>query len=126
MNHLLTSRIINAPSKAWRFAAALMAVVLLCLCAQVKAQNIQFTQGSVGSGLDNNVQISIWTYPGRGGASLPVSLSYSSRVWRIGHLKTVNNQSYYQSIAEAIYAEYSTSGWKSNLNLPTVEWPKTN
>src|SRR5439155_2321410 len=50
-------------------------------------------------------------------------LYYSSRVWRIGHLGTVNNGNY-QTIAEAIYAQYSISGWKTSLDLPTVEWPK--
>jgi RHS repeat-associated protein len=107
---------------------AYLSVVVVSLTipsALTKAQNIQFTQGSIGSGLENSVQVTIWTYPGRGATSLPVTLTYSSRVWRIGHLQTVNNQSFYQSIAEAIYAEYSTSGWKSSLDLPIVEWPKS-
>ncbi len=106
------------------FRALAVLIVIAWLAMSANAQNIQFTQGSVGSGLDNNVQLTIWTYPGRGATSLPVTLSYSSRVWRIGHLKTVNNQSYYQSIAEAIFAEYSVAGWKSSLDLPIVEWPK--
>jgi RHS repeat-associated protein len=97
--------------------------VLICIASAANAQNIQFTQGSVGSGLDNTVQVSLWTYPGRGATSLPVTLSYSSRVWRVGHLKTVNRIGY-QSIAEAIYAEYSTAGWKASLDLPIIEWPK--
>src|SRR5712671_2344991 len=118
------SRIINSLSKGFVFGATLMACVV-CICVPIQAQNIQFTQGSVGSGLDNNVQVSLWTYPGRGATSLPLNLTYSSRVWRIGHLQTVNNQSYYQSIAEAIYSEYSTAGWKTSLDLPIIEWPKT-
>src|SRR5437016_11854530 len=104
------------------FALALISHVVPIATSPVYAQNIQFTQGSVGSGLDNTVQIPIIGYPGRG-ASLPVTLYYSSRVWRIGHLGTVNNGNY-QTIAEAIYAQYSISGWKTSLDLPTVEWPK--
>jgi len=101
------------------------AAILACIGTRTHAQNIQFTQGSVGSGLDNTVQISLWTYPGRGATSLPLNLTYSSRVWRIGHLQTVNNQSYYQSVAEAIYSEYSTAGWKTSLDFPIIEWPKS-
>ncbi len=102
-------------------------LITLASCAMSSsafAQNIQFTQGSVGSGLDNTIQVPLGGYPGRGAASLPVTLSYSSRVWRIGNLATVNDTSNYTTIAEAIYAEYSTAGWKSSLDLPVIEWPK--
>jgi hypothetical protein len=51
------------------------ACALICTGSTANAQNIQFTQGSVGSGLDNTVQVSLWTYPGRGAASLPVTLT---------------------------------------------------
>jgi RHS repeat-associated protein len=106
-------------------------ILLACVClvawSSVSAQNVQITQGSVGSGLDNSIQIPITSYPGRGGASLPVSLYYSSKVWRIGHLKTVHlNNSAPRSVAEAIYAEHSTSGWTMSLDVPKVEWPKQN
>ncbi|HKO42308.1 MAG TPA: RHS repeat-associated core domain-containing protein [Pyrinomonadaceae bacterium] len=97
--------------------------VLAWLATPAIAQNIQFTQGSVGSGLDNTIQIPIIHYPGRG-ASLPVTLNYSSKVWRLGHLGTVNDLSWYTTISEAIYAEHSSSGWKTSLDLPIVEWPK--
>src|SRR5918999_1839351 len=106
----------------------LRAFVFLCMlgiAAQVTlAQNIQFTQGSVGSGLENSLQIPLRTYPGRGAASLPITLYYSSKVWRIGHLNTVNNGSHYQTITEAIYAEHSNAGWNTSLDIPKIEWPK--
>jgi len=97
-------------------------VVLLIATFPARAQHIQFTQGSVGSGLDNTIEIPLRSYPGRG-ISLPVTLKYSSRVWRIGYLSTVNNGQY-QSIGEAIYSEYATAGWTTTLDLPVVEWPK--
>ncbi|HLL75101.1 MAG TPA: BPSL0067 family protein [Pyrinomonadaceae bacterium] len=107
---------------------ARLALVLLSCCAlwplTAAAQNIQFTQGAVGSGLDNSIRVPIISYPGRGAAGLPVNLYYSSRVWRIGHLGTVNNGSWLQTIAEAVYAEHSTSGWKTSLDVPKVEWPQ--
>jgi RHS repeat-associated protein len=97
-------------------------VVLLIATFPAYAQHIQYTQGSVGSGLENTIEIPLRSYPGRG-ISLPVTLKYSSRVWRIGYLSTVNDGQY-QSIGEAIYSEYSTAGWTTTLDLPVVEWPK--
>src|SRR5205085_2249296 len=37
---------------------------------------------------------------------------------------TANNTTYFQSVAEAIYAEHSISGWKTSLDIPEIEWPK--
>ncbi|HEX5702345.1 MAG TPA: RHS repeat-associated core domain-containing protein [Pyrinomonadaceae bacterium] len=96
---------------------------LVCTIGETAGQNIQFTQGNVGSGLDSTIQIPIIGYPGRG-ASLPVNLYYSSKVWRLGNLATVNDVSYYTTITEAIYAEHTTAGWKTSLDLPIIEWPK--
>ncbi len=108
-----------------RTIGSLVSIVVACLVmtSSSVAQNIQFTQGSVSSGLDNTIQIPVINYPGRG-ASLPVTLYYSSRVWRLGNLGTVNDLSYYTTITEAIYAEHSAAGWKTSLDLPIVEWPK--
>jgi RHS repeat-associated protein len=102
---------------------AIVVLLAFWLTPTTHAQNIQFTQGSVGSGLDNAIQIPIMGYPGRG-ASLPVTLYYSSRVWRLGQLGTVNDVSYYTTITEAIYSEHATAGWKTSLDLPIIEWPK--
>ena len=67
------------------------------------------------------------SYPGRGTANMSVNLTYTSRVWRIGPITTIlNNQwSKYQTITEAIYAENSVSGWRSSMDLPIIEWPRT-
>lgn len=108
-------------------ASVALLVLLVCSASQpASAQNIQVTQGSVGSGLDNTIQIPIVAYPGRGAASLPVTLYYSSKVWRVGHYYTFANNalSKYQSVAEAIFSEHSTAGWKTSLDLPEIEWPK--
>jgi RHS repeat-associated protein len=89
-------------------------------------QNIQFTQGNVGTGLDHQITVPLRSYPGRGAADLPVNLTYSSRVWRIGPITTILNNQWakYQTITEAIYAENSVAGWKSSLDLPIIEWPR--
>jgi RHS repeat-associated protein len=107
-------------------AVSIVTVFLFCVlfAPSVFAQNVQFTQGSVSSGLDSTIQIPIQIYPGRSGSGLPVTLYYSSRVWRIDNLTTLAYQSYYQSVAQAIYAEYSTAGWRTSLDLPRIEWPK--
>ena len=106
--------------------AAILVLLLGTLAVCVSGQNIQFTQGNVGSGLEHSIQIPLRTYPGRGSASLPVTLYYSSRVWRIAPITTINNNVWnqYQTITEAIYSEYSVAGWKTSLDLPLIEWPK--
>jgi len=52
---------------------AVLVLLLGAFAVSTSAQNIQFSQGNVGIGLDNTLQVSIWNYPGRG-ASLPVTL----------------------------------------------------
>lgn len=121
-----------APLRLKLLAARLAAVGLLCLAAATaRGQNVQFTQGGVGSGLENSIQIPISAHPGRGAASLPLTLNYSSRVWRIGFVKTVsgNEPSLYpvfgrRATAEAIYSENSAAGWTTSLDPPRLEWPK--
>ncbi|MFL6253575.1 MAG: RHS repeat domain-containing protein [Pyrinomonadaceae bacterium] len=113
------------PRPVW-FAAHVACVICvwLALSSLALGQNIQFTQGAQSTAAENTLQIPLTAYPGRGSSGLPVTLYYSSSVWRLGHLATVNDSSFYTSITEAIYAEHSTAGWKSTLDLPEVEWPK--
>jgi hypothetical protein len=105
---------------------ALLACAFLTASYTARAQNVQFTQGAVGSGLDNSFQIPIAAHPGRGGASLPVTLYYSSKVWKITYLKTVHDGALPQSVAKAAYAEHSTAGWTASLDVQRVEWPRLN
>jgi RHS repeat-associated protein len=112
----------------------LAAVGLLCLAAAAPArgQNVQFTQGGVGSGLEKTLSIPIASHPGRGEAGMPVALNYSSKVWRLGFIKTVDGTvpGLYgfgkRAVAEAIYAEHSAAGWTTSLDPPRLEWPKPN
>ena len=98
--------------------------------AQSDGTNIRFTQGETNDGAAVSLSVPLATYPGRG-LNLPVSLSYSSSVWRLDHLASVKNfivapPPYYvkQSVTQALYAEHSKAGWKSGLDLPQIEWPK--
>src|SRR5258706_2723798 len=92
-------------------------------------QNAEITQGNRGSNAVT-MQVPLGNYPGRG-ISLPVTLHYSSQaLWRIGYLNSVyENVSGYQVLqpnAEAMYAELSSAGWKTSLDIPELEWPKQN
>ena len=94
-----------------------------------QAQTAEFTQNSKSSN-SLTMEVPLGTYPGRG-LSMPVNLRYSSQgLWRVGFINSVyvNVWGYNikRSVAEAIYAEYSTAGWKTSLDVPQIEWPKLN
>src|SRR5258705_4272766 len=95
----------------------------LALSAEAQTGTAQFTQGSTGTNT-MSLQVPLGSYPGRG-VSLPINLNYSSKVWRLGFIKSI----YYtyggsNAVAEAIYSEYATAGWTTSLDVPIVEWPK--
>jgi hypothetical protein len=102
---------------------------MLCAIRVDYAQYAEFTQGNTGNNAAT-LQVSLGNYPGRA-INLPVTLRYSSQaLWRIGYINSVyENVSGYQVLqpnAEAIYAEHSTAGWKTSLDVPELEWPKQN
>ncbi len=115
----------RAVVKRYGCAAIVLLASLVLTVSLVQAQTAQFTQNSPTTNT-MSLQVPLANYPGRG-ASLPVSLYYSAKVWRIGF-----NRSVYasfglpRSVAEAIYAEHSIAGWSTSLNVPKVEWPKWN
>jgi hypothetical protein len=93
------------------------------------AQTAEFTQNSGGSNAVT-MQVPLATYPGRG-INLPITLHYSTRgLWRIGFINSVSvpslGPSVRRSVTEAIYAEHSTAGWTTSLDVPKIEWPKFN
>lgn len=116
-----------------RLVISLLRIGLLTLAAgvysQVGAQSAEFTQNTKGTNA-MTIEVPLGNYPGRG-ISLPVTLRYStSGLWRIGFINsTYENVSGFQVLqpnAEAIYAEHSTAGWKTSLDVPEIEWPKQN
>ena len=117
-----------SPANIFKFAR-LIILLGLYLCSSLSAraqseQNAQFTQGSSGTNT-MTFQVPLGSLPGRG-ITLPISLNYNSKVWRLGFLKTrywtPNGKN---SVAEAIYSEFATAGWTTSLNVPVVEWPKS-
>ena len=101
-------------------------------------QNVQYTQNTVNSALRSNasvdpstlgmsLQIPLRAYIGRGEASLPISLYYSSKVWRIKYTNSIDMYGgFWETTTEARYAERSAAGWTSSLSVPTIEWPDAN
>lgn len=113
----------------------LITTILLCaglvIAQSTTAQeNVRFTQGDVNESATLSLGVPLGKYSGRG-LDLPVSLSYSSNVWRIDHINAVKNYQafppYYvtQSVTQAIYSEYSAAGWRSSLDLPKIQFPKS-
>lgn len=101
----------------WVFAFSQFAL------AQASDPNVQFTQGDVKEGATVSLGVPIRSYKGRG-LDLPISLSYSSNLWRLDQLNKIRVDSVVHPVTQAIYAEHSVAGWKSTLDLPTVEFPK--
>src|SRR5260370_42463487 len=112
-----------------RLITTLLRIGLLTLAAgvysQVGAQSAEFTQNTKVSNA-MTMQVPLANYPGRG-VSLPVTLHYStSGLWRIGFINSayenVSGTQVLQPNAEAIYAEHSTAGWTTSLDIPEIEW----
>jgi RHS repeat-associated protein len=100
--------------------------ILFVIAANAFAQsedNVRFTQGKVSDSAVMSVEVPLGNYEGRG-IDLPVSLSYSSALWNIEYLGKVYVGGTGQSVVEAIFAKNSTSGWKSGLDLPVIEFSK--
>jgi len=122
---------------------SLTALLIVLCCAlfwpgSASGQNVQYTQNTVNTALRSNasvdpsnlgmsLQIPLRAYLGRGEASLPVSLYYSSKVWRIKYTDSINMYGgMYETVTQAKYAERSAAGWTSSLSVPIIEWPEAN
>src|SRR5688572_7462047 len=125
MKRLSQRRICNRAFKAcW-----CVGVTLICglnVLLRVQADEATFTQNTP-TGHAMSLEIPLMAYPGRG-VSLPITLRYSTGgLWRIGFIRAVPmGSSVWRSVTEAIYAEHSTAGWITSLDVPRVEWPKQN
>ncbi len=75
------------------------------------------------SSLGMEMSIPLGNYSGRG-ISVPINLSYSSKVWRMdyleGDLKPIGGGC--RNMYEPRFAEHSTSGWTASLEVPYVEY----
>ena len=120
--------------RAFRIVLLLIAT---CSCLSVSAQtaqSVQYTQNTPDqtlrsdlrvdpSSLGLSIQVPIAGYVGRAGASLPVTLYYSSKQWRLQYdlsWTDIHNVTY--SETHPVYAENSKAGWSSSLGVPYIEW----
>lgn len=116
--------------------------MMLCLIgsgqfAQAQVPNVQNAQNTVDFKLRTEahvdpvtlglqIQIPLGNYPGRGGASLPITIYYSSKLWRMSHYDTtggINGGDPFNRF-KAKYAETTAAGWTSNLDW--FLWPSAN
>ena len=119
-------------------AKALTSVLTALLClfgalSSAQAQTVQNTQNTADASLRGGLQVDPSTlgmslqiplggYPGRGGLSTPMTLSYGSKQWRIETVQGFPGVSAYHTQSEARYAEHSMSGWTSSLEPPEIEY----
>jgi len=114
--------------KGLRLSAAAYCSILFILLTVVaaSAQNIENPQSAVDNLMRSNLhvdeatgamqmQIPLGAYPGRGEASLPITLSYSSKVWNTKYLSTIQCSGEPVSAYFADYAHSSASGWTSSI-----------
>jgi hypothetical protein len=122
------------PSPA-RFIVASLLPILIAACLAVTAmtQNISYTENNIDQSLRGNLNVDPSTfgmsfsvplanYPGRG-AAMPVTLTWSSKVWRMKHQFSwtqFNGEN--QSDVHPKYGEYSIAGWTTNLDVPWMEY----
>ena len=101
-------------------------VCLVVFCFPIFAQNIQNPQSAVDNLIRSSLkvdpstggmqlQIPLGQYPGRGGATLPVTLNYSSKAWTIKHQSTLPCNGEPVTSYRPEFAKSSASGWTSTL-----------
>lgn len=121
----------------WTLVLLLWGILLCALSAF--GQNIQYSKNTADLKLRSNLtvnpstravelQIPLGSYPGRAGANVPVTISYSSKVWRIDY------QTYRPNIVDghdiggytvtvAQYSEHASAGWTTSLDFPAFDTP---
>jgi len=112
-------------------------IACFCLSTEALAQNIQYNNKAVDLGLRSTQRVNPSTrgvefeiplghYRGRGGFDVPITLSYSSKVWGIefqgfnsGAPPPHQPQAY--TIVVARYGDHSVAGWTTTVGFPQVD-----
>ena len=117
-----------------KLAASLL--VLVCFGISVQAQKEQqYTQNKSDQVLRSDIridpathalgiQLPLMVYPQRAGATFPIALSYSSKVWRLefDDIYEPPGAGAPRAQSFADYAEKSVAGWTSTLDVPTIDF----
>jgi len=124
----------GAESLRYKTAFTLLCVLFALISTAVFGQNPQSTENKADQTLRSSGRVNpstlgmefdlpLGSYPGRG-INMPISLSYSSKLWRLESKGNVisNHPSGCTTYYEPIYAEDSASGWTSSLNAPYIEY----
>jgi RHS repeat-associated protein len=85
---------------------------------QALRSSARIDPATLGMGL----QVPLGGLQGRGGTGLPISLSYSSKLWRIKFLTGYQGNLTYRTKTGAEFAEHSASGWTTSLAVPRIEF----
>jgi len=114
-----------------RFSAALF-VVVLCLTLPAAAQEYNKNKPDQALKADARVDpstlgmslgVPLGGASGRAGASLPISLRYSSKLWRLeGGAPFTTTSGIKHTWAYPKYSENSMAGWTSSLEPPRIEY----
>lgn len=79
------------------------------------------------STLAMEMSVPFMNYPGRNGNSLPVGLSYSSKLWRMKskgtyfYVTPIGNHKQYVTQLYPAFAERTAGGWTSSVSFPVIE-----
>jgi RHS repeat-associated protein len=116
--------------------AAILLILVFAVVAAHGQQEQQYTQNKSDQTLRSDIrvdpathalgiQIPLASYPGRAGNKMPVTLYYSSKLWRIEFddiYPPPSGSGVPRAQSEARYAEQSVAGWTSSLDVPTIEF----
>ena len=113
-----------------RYSAALAVVLGLMLSASAQEYNKNKPDQALKadarvdpSTLGMSLGVPLGGAPGRAGASLPISLRYSSKLWRLqGGAPFTNTGGIKHTWAYPKYSENSMAGWTSSLEPPRIEF----
>ena len=90
-------------------------------------QNLKSLAKVNPSTLAMEMNVPLFSYPGRNGNALTVGIIYSSKLWRMKNGFTYHYdtpiEEYRQYVTQVwpLFAERSAAGWTSSLSFPTIE-----
>ncbi|HEV8429596.1 MAG TPA: RHS repeat-associated core domain-containing protein [Pyrinomonadaceae bacterium] len=124
-------------SRRLHFSIAVgFAAICLAFASKARAQNVQYDDKALDLGSRSavrvdpttrglNFEIPLGSYPGRAGLNVPVTLSYTSKVWNVefegynDSAGTGGPQPF--TIVVARFAKHSVAGWTSSIGMPIVD-----
>ena len=132
LNLAKTYSIDHAPLR--RAAVLLLGSAAFLFSVQTYGQTIQYTHNKPDQTLRSemrvdpttlalSIEVPIASYPGRGGTSIPISLSYSSKQWRIAFEESwLSNSELLRTESIPMFSEWAKAGWTSAAEIPIIEW----